>query len=292
MPTFKTVKASGEHRPNAPRFHSDHCASIFIVTAWWRRHAGPKADDASMLVHTGLSPSPALVACENENIDNLDLLTSLDSMNSADTMYSYQRIEDSVKPPSPEHNSESYEQIFTDPTISVIVFDLSSAMVLVRLLKTSHHIRSMVKAYIAKAFTVDRVVCRYFDDTSLFRSVQNHTATIISGSAALQFFDRSFYPGSDLNLHVPMSGVDVLFTFLLGNGYAFVPHIGQDFDLGRALAESALPLWRENGVTTMRGIAGVFVFTKIPGGRELKIEVVVAFHASLDTILHYHSSMS
>ena len=125
MPTFKTVKASGEHRPNVPRFHSDHCASIFIVTAWWRRHAGPKADDASMLVHTGLSPSPALVACENENIDNLDLLTSLDSMNSADTMYSYQRIEDSVKPPSPEHNSESYEQIFTDPTISVIVFSIS-----------------------------------------------------------------------------------------------------------------------------------------------------------------------
>lgn len=241
-----------------------------------------------MLVHTG--SSPALVATENDGTSGL--LSSVESIVSARTTYSYSGVEDSAKPPALEHNPKSYERVFTNPSISVIVFDFCSAMVLVRLLKTSHHIRSIVKAYIAKVFTVDRIICRYFEDTLSFRTMQSHTATIISGSAALQFFDRSCYPNSDLNLHVPMSGVDILFNYLLSNGYAFNPHVGQDFDLGRALAESALPLWVENGVITTRGIAGVFGFTKISEGRELRLEVVVAFHASLDIILHYHSSTS
>ena len=240
-----------------------------------------------MLVHTGLSP--ALVT--NENDDTFLLSITANSLASAGTTYSFSGIEDSVQSPSLELNRKSYERIFTDSSISFIVFDFCSAMTLVRLLKTSHHTRSTVNAYITMVYTVDRIVRRYFEDPLSFRSVQNRTATVISGSAALQFFDRSCYPESDLNLHVPLLGVDVLFNFILLNGYIFIPHIGQDLDLGRALTESALPLWRENGATTTRGIAGVFSFTKISDGSELRIEVIVAFHASLDIILHYHSSM-
>ena len=183
-------------------------------------------------------------------------------------------------------------RVFTDPSISSVLFDFCSVVVLVQLLKTSHRLRNAVKAYIAKAFTVDRVISRYFDDPLSFRSMQASTATIISGSAALQFFDRSFYPSSDLDLYVPLSGAVTLTHFIIENGYTFVPHLGQNTALRQALEQSAMPLWMEDQYSATRGIAGVFGFTKISDGHELTIQVIAAFHATLDIVLHYHSSAS
>ena len=185
---------------------------------------------------------------------------------------------------------EFLNRILTDPSITTVLFDLCSVVMLVRLLKTSHRLRSAVKAYIARVFTVERVISRYFEDPSSFRSMQAHTATIISGSAALQFFDRSFYPSSDLDLYVPVLGARKLACFIVDNGYTFVPHFGQKSLLRDALEESAMPLWMEDQYSATRGIAGVFGFTKISNGDELTIQMIVAFNATLDIILHYHSS--
>ena len=184
------------------------------------------------------------------------------------------------------------DRVLTDPSITTILFDLCPVVVLVQLLKTSHRLRNAVNAYIAQAFTVDRIISRYFEDPSSFRSMQAHTATIISGSAALQFFDRSSYPGSDLDLYVPILGAEKLTCFIIENGYTFVPHFGQKSTLKDALEESAMPSWTEDQYSATRSIAGVFGFTKISDGYELGIQVMVAFHATLDIVLHYHSSRS
>lgn len=183
-------------------------------------------------------------------------------------------------------------RVLTDSSITTVLFGFCSAVVLVQLLKTSRRLRNAVQAYIAQAFTVDRVISRYFEDPLSFRSMQARTATIISGSAALQFFNRSSYSTSDLDLYVPMLGAGNLTRFIIENGYTFVPHLGQNQTLRDALEESAVPLWMEDQYSATRGIAGVFSFTKISNGDELTIQVIAAFHATVDIILHYHSSMS
>jgi hypothetical protein len=65
-----------------------------------------------------------------------------------------------------------------------------------------------VKDYFARAFNIEKRLSRYFDDPKSFRKLQAETLTVISGSTALQFFQRNFYPESDLDLyvHVPITG--------------------------------------------------------------------------------------
>ena len=68
--------------------------------------------------------------------------------------------------------------------------------------------------------------------------------------------------------------------------------MGQKSGLADAIEESSMPSWMEDQYSTTRGIAGVFGFAKISNGDELTIQVIVAFHATLDIILRCHSSTS
>ena len=53
-----------------------------------------------------------------------------------------------------------------------------------------------------RAFNVNRFLARFFSDAIAFRALEVRIGTLTSESAALQFFDRTFYPKSDLGLFV------------------------------------------------------------------------------------------
>ena len=125
-----------------------------------------------------------------------------------------------------------------------------------------------------------------------FRRLQACTGTLISGSTALQFFDRTFYPESDLDIYVPKTWRNEVGQFLLRAGYSFVPHSSQHPTFVEAVFE--------NSVTTstaeygnFKGISGVFNFEKNGmHGERLKIQLMVAVRSAIEPILHYHSSKS
>ena len=62
---------------------------------------------------------------------------------------------------------------------------------------------------------------------------------LISGSIALQFFERMFYPESDLDIYVEIRYYKVIVSWLIGIGYIYEPHPGQkkfgrDFKYGHS----------------------------------------------------------
>ena len=62
-----------------------------------------------------------------------------------------------------------------------------------------------------------------------FRKLQATTGTIISGSAAVQFFDRAIYENSDLDLYVQHQSARPIALWLQSIGYVFVPCKDSEF---------------------------------------------------------------
>ena len=173
-----------------------------------------------------------------------------------------------------------------------MILDRCSARSLVLLLRTNRSLNAIVTTYIKRTYDLYPILLRYFTDPLSFRYLQAYTGTLISGSTALQFFDRSLYPESDLDLYVPKSWAKEVGHFLLRAGYRFSPRRSQHPTFYIAIrAKRVVDATAAYG--HFRGIAGVFNFKKIASdGTKLKIQLMVAVRSPMEVILRYHSSMS
>ena len=116
---------------------------------------------------------------------------------------------------------------------------------------------------------------------------------MISGSAALQFFNRCTYSGSGLDIYAHMRHRLEVGSWLICEGYAFVPNSKQEpvfYDAARSkiVVENKADYF-------MRGVAGVFNFVKkgkeCPGDEaERKVQLIIAARTPMEIILYYHSS--
>ncbi|KAI0061372.1 hypothetical protein BV25DRAFT_1773159, partial [Artomyces pyxidatus] len=173
-----------------------------------------------------------------------------------------------------------------------------------RLSRTCKIVHACVGGYIRRAFNIDRHLARWFADPAAFRALQARTTTLVSGSNALQFFERTAYPGADLDLFTPREHMLTLALWLLQCGYAFVPAPGQmsDADLG-ALAlpdELGAALEREDArdreldaYENMFCVIKVYTFCKAaPGGpgKPLKVQVIGSNVPPVAAVLHFHST--
>ena len=190
--------------------------------------------------------------------------------------------------------SPAVAQIFARHPIHDNILRRLSAASLARMACVSRDVRAATLDFTARAYNLDRRLARFFGDPAAFRALMARTRVVISGSFALQFLDRSFYPESDLDLYVPMPWRLYLGRFLLENGYRFIPYRRprQHPDFESAANERRVVASRGR-YRTMKGIAGVFTFKKTScDGQELKVQVMVAVRSTLEVILNYHSSMS
>ena len=188
------------------------------------------------------------------------------------------------------NNNHFLNLILSEDSLGDSILDHCSPKSLIRLLRTSHTIRKAVTKYMEKTFNIEKILSRYFTNPSSFRFLQACTGTLISGSTALQFFDRAFYPESDLDLYVSKAWRVEVGRFLLQSGYTFVPYTRQ-----RSTFELAISDTRVTTSTALygnfRGISGVFNFEKKGiRGETLKIQLMVAVRSPVEPILCYHSS--
>jgi hypothetical protein len=115
--------------------------------------------------------------------------------------------------------------------------------------------------------------------------MQSLTGTLISGSVALQFFNRMTWPSSDLDIYVHRTSAALAVMFIVHNGYTFDPRKSQNKDIFKQLSEST----RDRAPSYLgRGIADVLDFHK----GDKKIQVIVATNTPMEIILAFHSSMS
>ncbi|KAF8640156.1 hypothetical protein AX16_010256, partial [Volvariella volvacea WC 439] len=154
------------------------------------------------------------------------------------------------------------------------------------------------------------VLSPYFtpDQILAFQYLQSQTGTLISGSTALQFFDRSTYPESDLDIYAEHRHALPLVNWLSSIGYKFVAQNGQAEDVKQAFMETSeyvhmtetgpsrdnVPGGFSESVPVGRfgrGVAGVLNFEKrAKDGSKRKIQVITAVHSPKEIILHFHST--
>lgn len=119
---------------------------------------------------------------------------------------------------------------------------------------------------------------------------------LISGSTALQFLDRSFYPDSDLDIYVEHLYADRMAYWLFSIGYEFVPRKQQDTDFRLAYQEihSGTPQHfhaffpAETIGYFGKGVGEVYDFHKSDPDR--KIQLITSYHSPLEVILNFHST--
>lgn len=105
---------------------------------------------------------------------------------------------------------------------------------------------------------------------------------MISGSNALQFFNRTAYHGSDLDLYVYDKHMKEVCDWIIREGYVFAPKYRQDQDFQVAVAAAPTTLY------DMRGIKNIVDLERPRDGR--KIQVISAQTSPMDIVLFFHST--
>ena len=194
------------------------------------------------------------------------------------------------------------EAIIASPTIYDLIFDACSPAVLLRFSRTCKAATIAVRSYIRRALNINRLLSRYFDDPVAFRSIQASTGTLISGSTAVQFLGRWFYPDSDLDLYVPMRHSRKLGKWLMDAGYVFSPNTVQDADFFTELLKMVESHERNSLSTSkvntgmvyrMPGVAAIFNFLKAvgPGSPDfLKVQIIASLNSPIACIFDFHCS--
>lgn len=181
------------------------------------------------------------------------------------------------------------ENVLTNDLLCDIIFSSCSPASILRMERVCRAAHIAAKTYLRSTYNINRHLSRFFEDVLSFRSLQARTATLVSGSSALQFFDRSFYPESDLDIYVHMPRRHEVGRWLLNAGYKFVPSMMQSTDFEDAASETEVD---DIYGDIERGICTVFTFRKpgINGGEELKVQLMVAARTPMDIILCFHST--
>jgi hypothetical protein len=165
--------------------------------------------------------------------------------------------------------------------------------------KTCKHIHSIVESYIRRRFQIDKLLATYFTPSQIadFRRLQASTGMLISGSTALQFFNRLVYPDSDLDLYVEHAYREDVGLWLLSIGYKYVPYptsnsktFQDDLDLNPDTTPSRM-LTQRHFIESGQGYLGaqcVFTFVKQKPFR--KVQMITSLNSPLERILSFHSS--
>ncbi|KAJ7457385.1 hypothetical protein FB451DRAFT_593931 [Mycena latifolia] len=164
-----------------------------------------------------------------------------------------------------------------------VLFSHMPARELVRLMLTCRRVHWLVYD---TCFSLPRLLYPFFGDATevdRFQAMQAESATVISGSIALQFFNRTTWPDSDLDLYTHRGTASIPVRFLLSNGYTFKRRKVQNPDVFVQLIASV----EEKAPSYLgRGIADVLDFYK---GNQ-KIQLIIATSTPMETIISFHST--
>ncbi|KAJ6506807.1 hypothetical protein C8R45DRAFT_1208793 [Mycena sanguinolenta] len=153
---------------------------------------------------------------------------------------------------------------------------------LVRLSQTCQRVHFLVNDV---CFNITRLLCRFFGATGVekFREMQRLTGTLISGSMALQLFNRLTWRYSDLDIYATRASAVFAALFIVDHGYKFDPRKSQNDSIGAQLLASAA---YKTPSYLGRGIADVLDFHKGTN----KIQLIVASTDPMETIMSFHTT--
>lgn len=155
----------------------------------------------------------------------------------------------------------------------------------------------MVKTYITRTFSILHLLMRFFgwDGAFVFWQLMASTGALISGSSALQFFDRTYYPEADLDVYLEERRVLEVANWLLTQGYFYVPRI-EDVALTLAQVINHYSMFEPPTRDAMLPLSphsysgATMVLTFENAMRRKKVQLITADFCPLQLILRFHSS--
>ncbi|TFK42069.1 hypothetical protein BDQ12DRAFT_598841 [Crucibulum laeve] len=182
---------------------------------------------------------------------------------------------------------------FSSSPVYTAVFSYLSSPDLIRSGRTCRTLYRASSDFCSRAYNIYRHLSWFFTDPLAFRSLQAQTGTLISGSNALQFLDRTFYSESDLDLFTFHDATPEVANYLQREGYHFVKEGDQPstfkaaFDLIVPPDNADIRGIRPFDKYRFSGVSGVFNFLKDNGQ---KVQVVSTTTSPLHCILCFHST--
>ncbi|KAI0083366.1 hypothetical protein BDY19DRAFT_702552 [Irpex rosettiformis] len=196
---------------------------------------------------------------------------------------------------SPPSRDVFATQIISNYILYDLIFAGSSPGSILRVARTCHAAHLAMRDYFSRTFNINKHLSRFFDDPLAFRSLQARTSSLISGSSALQFLDRTEYADSDLDLYTASIHRQEIGRWLLAHGYRFTPNSVQDPDFEVASDEDHLLVFGDpDNNYRMKGITAVFTFHKpcpVRPGEERQVQVIVATRSPMEVVLRFHSTV-
>ncbi|OJA21065.1 hypothetical protein AZE42_06812 [Rhizopogon vesiculosus] len=195
----------------------------------------------------------------------------------------------------------SIGQIFCRPPIYDLIFSCVSPRTLVRTGRSCRAACAASKDFSHRAFNIHKHLSRFLADPLAFRSLQARTGTLIAGSNAVQFLDRTFYPNADMDLYVHPGHVREVLDYLVEReGYAFRPNSTQPADYREIASDEwdgtevrGEPFEREEELSLyydIKGVEAVFSLDKCGPEGLLKVQLIESEMSPFDTIINFHST--
>jgi hypothetical protein len=208
------------------------------------------------------------------------------------------------------------EAVWHNSDLAHIIFSYASITSVILCQKVNKRFRDLSLLYLDRCLNIHQHLSRFFSDPEGFRRVQRRTSTLISGSNALQFFDRSLYPEADLDLYVHRGRETELATFLLKEGYEYRPShfqarsfpeqdarvylddirpFGVPWDIDGRYVDPALDGpnfdYDEDDMAEW-GVLLLYTFLKQTSDGERQVQIIVASSSPIDCVLRFHCSTS
>lgn len=182
----------------------------------------------------------------------------------------------------------SFPSILFDEELMLKVISYWGATDITRIASTSRRMRTALQ----RCWNVDRELACWFDCPSDFRQMLGQCGAVISGSTAIQFFNRVRYPSSDLDIVIPITTTYFMGTWLQENGYTFQP---RDYDFTDFPASLVEVMKKNRPHRQVKPMVRVFDFyghslSTSDVGRH--IQLITTRDDPFAHILHYHSSES
>ncbi|KAK0200318.1 hypothetical protein DFS33DRAFT_141992 [Desarmillaria ectypa] len=152
-----------------------------------------------------------------------------------------------------------------------------------------------IASFRKRAYILNKYLLPYFteEQSAEFRDLQEELGILISGSTAIQFFERDAgeYEASDLDLYVNHRQCYKVEAFLLQAGYHFRPRRSQQesFEANASLVDRLMHFifFTPTSSYANPAIAGVFDFYN---AADKKIQLITSKYSPVDVILHFHST--
>lgn len=200
------------------------------------------------------------------------------------------------------------KSVFTRAPVYDAIFSEASPAGAILISRTCRDAWYAEKEFKKRAFNINRHLQRFFANPKAFRSLQARTGTLISGSNALQFLDRTYYPESDLDLFVhPGHSREIGLWLMRHEGYVFTPSLHESQN-GKSFEAVAHETWDglaqrwsfadsnihwDSTIYGIRCLEAVYTFEKeCEGGKVQKIQLIAAKDTPLQVIISFHSSLS